>query len=504
MSGTLAPLATSLPDFMTTLEALSAWSIPAVIGLPLTAALVLALLPGWRWTRWLNAAASLATFLLALPLAWFRPAPGLLFQVDQLSVPFLLLATLIATSSSLFSAGYIGFELQGGRFRPQTMRFYHAMYQGLMAALNLALVANNVGFLWVAIELATLATVTMVGLYRTPAALEAAWKYFILAGVGVALALFGIITVYLAALGSLSEGWSALAWTNLVAHAAEFDPVLLNLAFVFLLLGFGTKAGLVPLHAWLPDAHAEGPTPITAVLSGLLINVSLYVILRFKIVLGGNPAVLPPGPVLVGIGLLTLLFGALMLYRRRDIKRLFAYSSIEHMGICAVAFGIGGPLANFAGLLQMMLHSLIKSGIFFAVGNVVQIKGSQNIAELRGLTVSHPALGWGLVLGVMAIAGLPPFGLFTSEFLLITSSFAQAPLVISTLMLGLLLAFGALLGHLNGIAFGTPTGSTAPPHAPVWPVYLHLGLALWAGLALPAPLVAWLQHAAALLGGPQP
>ena len=219
----------------------------------------------------------------------------------------------------------------------------------------------------------------------------------------------------------------AMAWDQLAANSAGFDPALLNLSFVFLLLGYGTKVGLVPVHAWLPDAHAEGPTPISAVLSGLLLNVALFALLRFKMIMAGNAAVLSPGPMMVTMGLISLVFAGFMIYRRRDIKRMFAYSSIEHMGIITLAFGLGGPLANFAGLLQMAMHSFTKSGIFFGVGYISQLEGTQRIADIRGLTQSQPLLGWLLVVSVVAIAGLPPFGIFTSEFLLVTSTFARAP-----------------------------------------------------------------------------
>jgi hydrogenase-4 component F len=354
--------------------------------------------------------------------------------------------------------------------------------------------------MWVAIELATLTTVVMVGIYRTHEALEAAWKYFILGSVGIALALFGTILVYMAALPVVGEGQDAMVWTVLIEQVAAFDPALLNVAFVFLLLGYGTKVGLAPLHAWLPDAHAEGPTPISAVLSGLLLNVALFAVLRFKMLLAANPGALAPGPLLVTMGLASLVFAAFMLYRRFDIKRLFAYSSVEHMGIIAFAFGMGGPLANFAGLLHMVMHSLTKSAIFFAVGHIAQVKGTQKIAAIRGLTESHPWLGWGLVLGVVAIAGLPPFGIFMSEFLVVSSTFAREPLLAIPLVAGLLIAFGALLLRLNGLAFGEPQGSSAPAEASLVPLYAHLGLVLAAGLYLPPPLVAWFQHVATLLG----
>jgi hydrogenase-4 component F len=374
------------------------------------------------------------------------------------------------------------------------------MYQTLMFAMNLALVANNIGLMWVAIELATLTTVLMVGIYRTHEALEAAWKYFILGSVGIALALFGTILVYMAARPVIGEGLEAMVWTVLVTRAAKFDPALLNVAFVFLLLGYGTKVGLAPLHAWLPDAHAEGPTPISAVLSGLLLNVALYALLRFKILLALNPAAIAPGPLMVTMGLISCVFADFMLYRRRDIKRMFAYSSIEHMGIIVFAFGMGGALANFAGLLHMTMHSLTKSAIFFAVGHIAQVKGTQKIADMGGLTVTNPVLGWGLVLGVVAIAGLPPLGIFMSEFLVVSSTFAREPWLATILALGILVALGGLFLRLNTIAFGEPCGPTAPAEASYVPMFAHLGIVFMAGIYMPPAIVTGFQNVARLLG----
>jgi hydrogenase-4 component F len=291
-----------------------------------------------------------------------------------------------------------------------------------------------------------------------------------------------------------------MVWTDLVAHAGSFDPALLNLAFVFLLLGYGTKVGLVPLHAWLPDAHAEGPTPISAVLSGLLLNVALYALLRFKILLAANPEALAPGPLMITLGLASLLFAAFMLYRRRDIKRMFAYSSIEHMGIITFAFGMGGPLANFAGLLHMSLHSLTKSAIFFSVGSIAQVKGTQNMADIGGLTTTNPVLGWGLVLGVVAICGLPPLGLFMSEFLVISSTFAREPLLALPLVLGILIGIGALFLRINSVAFGEARGANHKAKGSYIPMFVHLALVLAAGIYLPGPLVTWFQNVAKLLG----
>ncbi len=474
-------------------------NVHLILFLPALTALALVALPDFRLSARLNVASSFVTFLAALSLFYAKPVSGRYLLVDDLNIVFVVLNTFVAFTTSVFSASYIAHELETGRLTPTHLRFYHTMYQVLLGAMNLALVANNIGLMWVAIEVATLTTVLMVGIYRTDRALEAAWKYFILGSVGIALALFGTILIYMAARPVVGEGLNGMVWTVLIENVAQFDPALLNLAFVFLLLGYGTKVGLAPLHAWLPDAHAEGPTPISAVLSGLLLNVALYAVLRFKLLMAANPRAIAPGPLMATLGLLSLVFAGFMLYRRTDIKRMFAYSSIEHMGIISFAFGMGGTLANFAGLLHMTMHSLTKSAIFFAVGQIAQAKGTQKIADIRGLTVTHPLLGWGLVVGVIAIAGMPPTGVFMSEFLIVSSTVTHAPLLAVPLTLGLLVAFGALLWRLHGLAFGEPTGSLAPVKASSLPLATHLGLVLVAGIYLPPPLVAWFQHVAVML-----
>src|SRR6476659_2299051 len=242
-------------------------ALTAVLLIPAVAAGLLALLTAYRLTAALNVLAAFLSFVAALSLFFERPHAGRYLLVDDLNNVFIVLTTFVGFTTSVFSASYIGHELETGRLTPTNLRFYHAMYQTLMFAMNLALIANNIGLMWVAVEVATLTTVLMVGIYRTHEALEAAWKYFILGSVGIALALFGTILVYMAARPVTGEGLDAMVFTVLVKQAARFDPALLDVGFVFLLLGYGTKVGLAPLHAWLPDAHAEGPTPISAVLS---------------------------------------------------------------------------------------------------------------------------------------------------------------------------------------------------------------------------------------------
>ncbi len=472
----------------------------AILLIPAIAVVVLALIPGYRIGAILNMLASGLTFMAGVALLVVPRYRSDVLIIDDFNIYLVILTTFVAFTTSIFSASYIGHELETGRLTPTFLRFYHALYQAMIGAMNVALVANNIGLLWVGVEVATLSTVMMVGIYRTPAAVEAAWKYFILGSVGIALAFFGTILVYLVAQEVLGEGLQAMAWDLMVQASPKFDPKLLSLAFVFLLVGYGTKVGLAPFHAWLPDAHSEGPTPISAVLSGLLLNVALYALLRFKIILAANPATLNVGLIMVVLGLISLVFAAFMLYRRRDIKRLFAYSSIEHMGIITFAFGMGGPLANFAGLLHMTMHSLTKSAIFFAVGHIAQVKGTQRLADIKGLSTSHPVLAVGLALGVIAIAGLPPFGVFTSEFMLVSSSFARQPWLAVVLVFGLIVAFGALILRLQDVLFGEASGPAGEVKATYVPLFLHLALVLMAGLWLPEPVVRWFRAVAAQLG----
>src|ERR1019366_10632315 len=300
-------------------------ALSGVLLIPALSACLLAALPGYRLTSRLNVLAAFLSFATAASLFVVDPQSGPYLLVDDLNKVFIVLTTFVAFTTSVFSASYIGHEIEIGRLKLTYVRFYHSMYQVLMFGMNLALVANNIGLRWVAIGVATLTTVLMVGIYRTHEALEAAWKYFILGSVGIALALFGTILIYMAARPVIGEGLEAMVWTVLLAL---------------------------------------------------------------------NPVAIAPGPLMVTMGLISCVFAAFMLYRRRDIKRMFAYSSIEHMGIIVFAFGMGGPLANFAALLHMTMHSLTKSAIFYAVGHIAQVKGTQKIADMGGLTVTNPVLGW--------------------------------------------------------------------------------------------------------------
>jgi hydrogenase-4 component F len=473
---------------------------------PLAGAAVLALMGHRKPAAEVNAFFSTFTFGAAAALVARVIAEGPIsvlgnqFFVDSLNVFLVALTAFVAMTTSLFSRPYMRVEREHGRVTDTGMRLFHSMYQLFSFNMLLVLTTNNLGVMWVAMEAATLSTVLLVALYRTHASLEAAWKYFILCGVGIAQALFGTILVYFAAEKVLGAGVGALLWTELDAVKGQLEPAVMSIAFVFLLVGYGTKVGLVPLHNWLPDAHAEGPTPISAVLSGLLLNVALYALIRCKVITDGALDRPFASGLLMGFGLLSVVVAAFFLSRQRDVKRMFAYSSIEHMGLITFAFGMGGPVASFAGLLHMTVHSLTKSAIFFAVGHAAQKSGTQLMENIRGLISVSPTVGWGLMLGTVAILGMPPFGVFASEFLILTTAIAHQPWAAPILLLSLGVSFAAIFGKVQPMVFGDPTVERLTHRPALVPVFAHLALVLMLGLYIPSDLAEWYRQAARLVG----
>jgi len=472
---------------------------------PLVSAIILAFIGERRFAPELNIAGSGLTAAAGIGLAVEVSMKGAMlaghsfFFVDAFNVYLAVLTAVVSVTTAVFSRRYMRIEQERGHVGRWGMRFYHAMYQMFIFAMLLCLLTNNVGILWIAMELATLSTVLLVSLYRTPTAIEAAWKYFILCGVGIAQALFGTVLLYFAAEKVLGEGGEALLWVNLAQVSDQLEPTVLSLAFVFLVVGYGTKVGLVPLHNWLPDAHSEGPTPISAVLSGLLLNIALYALVRCKTLVDLSTGTHRAGNMMMGFGLLSILVAAFSILRQKDVKRMFAYSSIEHMGIATFAFGLGGPVATYGALLHMLMHSLTKSSIFFTVGHAAQMHGTQEISRIRGLIAGNPLVGWGLILGVMAIVGLPPFGIFTSEFLVLTATMKDAPLLTPLLLLGLGVAFAGLFRRAQSMVFGpspVDRSTTRPAHVPV---VLHMALVLGLGLYMPRFLSQWFNLAVEIL-----
>jgi hydrogenase-4 component F len=476
-------------------------STPGLVALlPLLAALAAAFIRRADVASWLVVIASTLAFLCACTLPWQMHA-GELLLIDPLSAHLAILTAFIGLTTAWFSRGYIRVELAAGRLDAPRARQYHALFLAFLGFMLLAILSNNLGVTWVAVEAATLAGVVVVGLPGTAEAVEASWKFFILCGVGIALALFGTIVLYLAALPVLGPGLPAMSWDRLAEAAPQARAAMLNLAFVFLLLGYGTKAGLAPLHSWMPNAHAEGPTPVSAVLAGSILNVALLAILRTRGLLAANAEAIAPGPPIMALGLLSLLLAALSLWRRRDAKRFFAFSTIEQSGIAAFAFGLGGAGAAFAGMLHLTLHTLTKAAVFQCIGRAAQLKGGQKFADIGGLISGHAALGLTLAAAIVALAGLPPFGLFTSEFLIVTETVRRMPWLAVPLGIGLVTGAWALATRLIELCLGPPTPDRGPKPVPaaLLPAWLHLGVVLVLGLAMPQQVAAWLASVASTL-----
>lgn len=478
-----------------------------VLGIPLLGSVVLAFVGHRDVAPELNVGFSLGTFVAACVLTAQVISGGALFVwdkeffIDPLNVFLVTLTAFVGLTTAIFSRPYMRVERDHGKMTPPRLRLYHSMYQLFSCTMLVALMTNNMGMLWVAMEAATLTTVLLVSVYRTAASLEAAWKYFILCGVGIAQALFGTVLLYMAAEKVVGAEGGALLWTNLDAVKGHLDPTIITLAFAFLFIGYGTKVGLVPLHNWLPDAHAEGPTPVSAVLSGLLLNVALYAVLRCKVLTDGALGTPLAGRLMMAFGLVSVVAAAFFLLRQKDVKRMFAYSSIEHMGLITFAFGLGGPIATYAGLLHMTVHSLIKSAIFFTVGHAAQKAGTQIMEEIRGLIKVSPTVGWGMMLGSLAILGMPPFGVFASEFLILTTAMRDQPWATPLLLLALGVAFAAVFSRVQPMVFGdTSVKPLAHPPA-LLPVFVHLGLGLMLGVYIPPYLDAWYRQAARMVGG---
>lgn len=483
----------------------------AIVLLPFLGAIFMGFAGHRPFAPAINVLVSFGTFALAIDLSRVVLGHGPIFYAgeqlfaDAFSALFVAVTGLVAATTSVFSFRYMKIQSDHGRLTPERTRIYLSLYQVFVLTMLLVLVSNNLGLLWVALEGATLATVLLVAWSRTPASVKAAWKYFILCGVGIAQALFGTILLYFAAEKMLGPGGTALLWTHLNGVKTALEPTVIGLAFVFFIVGYGTKVGLVPLHSWLPDAHAEGPTPISAVLSGLLLNVALYAILRIKVLADGALHSALTSQLLVGFGLASMLLASFSLWKRQDIKRLFAYSSIEHMGIAAFSFGLGGPIGAFAGLLHMTGHSLIKSAIFFTVGHTVQVSGSQKIPEIRGLLDRSPGLGWALIIGGLAITGMPPFSIFSSEFMIVTNAIHQTPWTVPLVLLAFLVTFAVITKRIQEMGRGSSeTRQTVEPgRKPVLalvPIWIHFGTALLIGLFFPAQLALWFRTAISAIG----
>jgi hydrogenase-4 component F len=428
------------------------------------------------------------------------------FRADALSAWMVLLISAVSLGSSLYAGRYFRRDLAAGVVTPARAKHFFVLTPIFATGMFLVVLANNLGVMWFALEATALSSVLLVALYNRNTSLEAAWKYIMLGSLGLALALFGTVFTYAAAVDKNSTTLPSFNWSHLMQTAGQLDHRMIKLAFVFVLVGYGTKAGLAPMHTWLPDAHSEAPSPTSAMLSGVSLKVALYALLRFHILTTqclGSPF---SRTLLLVFGLASMCLAAPFILVQTNLKRLLAYSSLEHIGLICAGIGLNSPVTIFGALLHMGYHALTKPVLFFAAGNIHQ---SCHTLQLRligpGMAKLLPLTTVCMGLAATAAIGLPPFGLFFSEMTVLNGGFAAGQTVVSMIVLTALLAsFCGILYQLTRILLGTPKISRTTDAAPLdgGPAMgLMLAALLVFSVWLPRPLVGVMQQAAHIIGG---
>ncbi|MFQ6370192.1 hydrogenase 4 subunit F [Shewanella sp. YIC-542] len=424
-------------------------------------------------------------------------------HLDSLSALFLAILGVIGFITGIYSVGYMNHEVGDGEISVASLCSYYGFFHLFLFTMLLVITSNNLIVMWAAIEATTLSSAFLVGLYGQQSSLEAAWKYIIICTVGVAFGLYGTVLVYSNAANVMADPGNAIFWTEVLQHAGELDGTLMHLAFIFILIGFGTKTGLFPMHAWLPDAHSEAPSPTSALLSAVLLNCALLVIVRYFILISAAIGSEFPQRLLLVFGLLSVAVAAFLILVQRDMKRLLAYSSVENMGLIAVALGIGGPLGVLAAMLHTLNHSLAKTLLFCGSGNVLLKYGTRDMTAVKGLLKVAPLSGALLAGGALALGGMPPFNIFLSEFMTVTAGIEGGHLWLVLLLLALLTVVLAGLVRMVVLSVLGKQPDNVSKGELGWlttaPLVVLLALMLLMGTHIPQPVTQLLQQASAIV-----
>lgn len=487
-------------------------SLVGLLSIPLLTAFILLVAPK-RAMRYIFMAGGILLAMSGWALV-FQTIPGSTIfafgqnlMMDSLSAIFVLLIVTIGLLSNIYASGYIFKE--GSQEVPlRRLRRYAFFFYIFLLTMLLTVLSNNLGLMWIAIEATTLASTFLVGVDDKKSSIEAAWKYLILCTVGIALALFGIILVYYSiasqAPSEAQAGWF-LDWTFLMAKAHSLNPQIVKLAFIFVLVGYGTKMGLAPFHSWLPDAHSQAPSPVSALLSGVLLSCASLSLLRFHILTRAATGSSFSDGLLILFGVISVLVAVLFIWEQADYKRVFAYSSVEHMGLVAIGFGLGGMWGNYGALLHIINHALTKSLLFFCAGHILYQFQTKEIKKIQGIFRKDPFLGSIFFFAVLAVAGLPPFSIFLSEFFILTGGFAAKKfLICAVLLLLLALVFIGLLRQAGSMALGAYNGPNIPRQRnTLMDTVLGIGIVLIfvMGFYIPGPLHTLIAQASLVAGG---
>ncbi|PRH18930.1 hydrogenase 4 subunit F [Burkholderia multivorans] len=476
-------------------------------------------------TRWLGAGARalaealhvaglVASLVLAVTIvvAILDGQPVFLFDkwlmVDPLSAIFVGLVALVGTLTGWYSLGYLRGDLAHGKIEEKRVPVYYGFFHLFLFTMTLACVSNNLVMMWVSIELTTLSSVFLVGFYGQRSSLEAAWKYIIICTVGVAFGLYGTVLVFANANAVMGNAQNAILWSEAVLHADRFDHATIAVAFVFVLIGFGTKAGLFPMHTWLPDAHSEAPSPVSGLLSAGLTSCVMLVIIRYTVI--ALRAVGPhlPHMLFLVFGVLSIGVAALLMFVQRDLKRLLAYSTVENMGIVALGLGIGGPFGVSAALLHVMNHGLAKALMFCGAGNAQQRYGTRDLDAIKGMLRVAPVSGFFLLAGALALGGMPPFNVFVSEFMTVAAGIRADDWGLMALCVVLLTIVLAAFARMIGGSVLGPAPERERRRDLGWlslaPLFVTLVLMLWMGVATPRPVRTLIANASAIVAQATP
>lgn len=429
---------------------------------------------------------------------------GNAFYIDSLGAVVLLPISIVGFVSVLYSKNYMGRQYDIGLVDDKHIVRY---YQGLSVFLLSMLVVpitNNLGVMWVTVEATTLISVLLIMLYFKENAIEAAWKYLIIATVGLSFALIGTVFFYYANIPAGSSE-DAMNWTGMVHNSKLFDPSLVKIAFVFIIVGYGTKAGLAPMHTWLPDAHSEAPTPVSALLSGVLLNCALYGIIRFHIVTSGTLGPAFSNQLLVILAVVSIGIAAASIYFQKDMKRMLAYSSVEHMGIISLGIGFGSMLGIYGAILQLINHALAKPLMFFASGTISQKYETKVMSKIKGIIRIMPVTGTLFLIGGFALVGMPPFSIFLSEFLVLGAGFQSGQFLVTIIVISfLIITFAVFLRHLIKMTVGNPMTEMKKDDMgklAIVPMVILASLVTMFGFYIPEQLQTLVHNASVIING---
>ena len=402
----------------------------------------------------------IASTLIARRVVFFGPyAPSMFFNIDALGVIIMLLISVVGLATMAYSIQYLREEIRKRIITASQVQLYYILLNLFLTAMLLAVSASNPIFTWISIEATTLSTAFLISFYKKPNAIEAAWKYLIINSIGLLLGFFGTLLFFTSLIGLKDTGFAT--WSTLLTYAKHFDPTIARIAFVFVVIGYGTKVGLAPMHTWLPDAHAKAPVPISALLSGVLLNVAFVAVLRFKMLTDAALDAAFSQKLLIIFGLLSIIVAALIMVTQKNYKRLLAYSSIENMGLAALGFGLGG-IGTFAALLHMIYHSLIKSAMFLAAGNIFLKYSSTKLVNIRGMITVMPATAILFLVGLLGITGTPPCGVFFTKILILIAGIKTHLFVTIAAIFFLALLFVGFLKNVLGMIYGKPSETIIP------------------------------------------